>query len=133
MLTGGCHCGTLRYEAKGEPYARALCHCTDCRAVSGAPALAWFTVKKDAFGFTAGAPVVYASSPEARREFCGRCGAQITYAQDRRGDEIDVTTASLDDPEAAGPLEHIWTRSRLAWMTGLDALPDSPTPASPNA
>ena len=37
---------------------------------------------------------------------------------------VDVTTASLDDPTLAAPREHIWTRSRIAWMTALDGLPE---------
>ena len=31
MLTGGCHCGAIRYEVEGEPQHSALCHCSDCR------------------------------------------------------------------------------------------------------
>jgi len=133
VLTGGCHCGALRYEARGEPYALSLCHCADCRRVSGAPALAWFSVKKNNFAFVSGHPAVYRSSRDARREFCGRCGAQITYAHEQRADEIDITTASLDDPNAAAPLEHIWVGSRLAWMSGLDTLPDRAMSGSANA
>ena len=125
MLTGGCHCGALRYEARGEPFEPALCHCVDCRRVSGAPALAWFTVRAADFAYTRGAPARYASSTRAAREFCGLCGAQITFAQQElAGAQIDVTTASLDHPEAVPPAQHIFVHSRLAWMRGLDTLPE---------
>jgi hypothetical protein len=30
-ITGGCHCGAIRYEAEGQALTHALCHCTDCR------------------------------------------------------------------------------------------------------
>ena len=127
-LTGGCACGAVRYAAEGEPTERALCHCTLCRATTGAPAVAWFTVPTDVFRYTAGAPRSYASTPEAVREFCGTCGTQLTFARhDYGGRRIDVTTASLDDPERAPPREHIWTRSRLSWMTALGDLPEQPT------
>src|SRR5262249_12475725 len=33
--TGGCLCGTLRYEASGEPAYAAYCYCGDCRKASG--------------------------------------------------------------------------------------------------
>ncbi|MGI9170469.1 MAG: GFA family protein [Caulobacteraceae bacterium] len=125
MLTGGCCCGAVRYEAGGEPIERALCHCSICRATTGAPAVAWFTVKRADFRFTAGAPASFASTPKATREFCATCGTQLTFAHEAYGGKrIDITTASLDHPEAAPPLEHIWTRSRLGWMTHLDALPE---------
>ena len=43
MLAGGCYCGAVRYETRGEPIERALCHCSICRATTGAPAVvgAW--------------------------------------------------------------------------------------------
>ncbi len=40
-LTGGCHCGAIRYEVEGEPLTHALCHCSDCRRHSGAPMVGW--------------------------------------------------------------------------------------------
>lgn len=32
---GGCYCGELRYEAEGEPLAKAQCHCRQCQYFSG--------------------------------------------------------------------------------------------------
>jgi len=125
MLTGGCYCGAIRYQAGGRPIERALCHCSICRATTGAPAVAWFTVDRAAFRYTAGAPALFASSPQAERSFCPKCGTQLTFVhQDYGGERIDVTTASLDDAEAAPPVEQIWTRSRLSWMADLDRLPE---------
>lgn len=123
MLTGGCHCGDIRYEARGEPFERALCHCTLCRATTGAPAVAWFTVRRSDLAIT-GQLAEYASSPNATRGFCGRCGTQITFRADDYDDRIDLTTASLDDVEAAAPVEQIYVRSRPAWMATAHTLPD---------
>jgi len=123
VLTGGCHCGALRYQAEGEPFERALCHCELCRRTTGAPAVAWFTVRESGFRLT-GEPVRYASSEHAERGFCGRCGTQITFRDAAYGDRIDITTASLDDPDAVPPAEQIWVRSRLGWMADAHALPD---------
>ncbi len=123
MLTGGCHCGAVRYRAEGEPFERALCHCELCRKTTGAPAVAWFTVREDALALT-GEPVSWASSDRAVRTFCGRCGTQITFRDASYENRIDLTTASLDDPEAAPPAEQIWVRSRLGWMATAHALPD---------
>ena len=33
--TGGCLCGALRYEARGEPDMAGHCYCADCRKASG--------------------------------------------------------------------------------------------------
>jgi hypothetical protein len=137
LLTGGCFCGEVRYAVDASDAADAcVCHCATCRRTTGAPMVAWFSVKPEAFRFTAGAPVRFASSETGERQFCGRCGAQITF-QNRSIDEIDITTASLDDPAAIPPIDQIWVKSRLDWMAGLHALPEFPrghraAPASPS-
>ena len=35
VLTGGCLCGALRYEARGTPSYTGYCFCGDCRKASG--------------------------------------------------------------------------------------------------
>jgi len=35
--SGGCACGKVRFEARGEPYRVGMCHCLTCRKVHGAP------------------------------------------------------------------------------------------------
>ncbi|TFZ07261.1 GFA family protein [Ramlibacter henchirensis] len=121
-LSGGCHCGQVRYEANGQPYHATVCHCTDCRRVSGAPMLAWFTVRAGEFRFVQGTPQRYRSSGKASRTFCGACGTPLTYQLDG-ADEIDVTICSLDEPEAVPPTDHTFGRSRLHWAEDLESLP----------
>jgi len=51
-------------------------------------------------------------------------GAPFTFESDDTPAEIDITTASLDDPAAVAPRDHIWTRSRLPWIRMADGLPE---------
>ena len=37
IITGGCACGKVRFEAQGEPGRVGICHCLDCRKYHGAP------------------------------------------------------------------------------------------------
>ena len=39
---------------------------------------------------------------------------------------LDVTLASLEDPEAVRPDHHSWTSSRIAWFETADDLPRHP-------
>jgi catechol 2,3-dioxygenase-like lactoylglutathione lyase family enzyme len=112
---GGCLCGALRYRATGAASLATLCHCTSCRRAAGAPAVAWVTFAADAFGFTSGEPVLFRSSPPVVRAFCGRCGTPLTYRHDAFPQAIDVTTASLDEPERCPPVDHTWVSERLRW------------------
>jgi hypothetical protein len=126
MLTGGCFCGHLRYEVTGEPFNESICHCSMCRRASGAPFVAWFTVKRGEFHFVGAEPARFASSAQAVRGFCPRCGTSLTFENVQTPDEIDIATASLDDPSAVPPKDHIYTASRVSWIRLCDGLPEFP-------
>jgi hypothetical protein len=123
MLHGGCFCGDVRYEADGTLFNETNCHCSICRRTTGAPFVAWFSVRRSDFRLLSGAPVRFASTEKAVRSFCPRCGTQLTFEHGDFPDEIDVTTGSLDDPEAAPPHDHIHTSSKLGWVKLADSLP----------
>jgi hypothetical protein len=123
LLIGGCHCGSIRYAIRGAARHETVCHCTICRRSSGAPAVAWFTVRKDALAFTSGTPTAYASSEHGTRGFCARCGSQLTFSSSRYPDDVDVTTASLNEPERVPPKDHTFTSSCLSWARWEDDLP----------
>ena len=59
----------------------------------------------------------------------------MTYRRDSRPGLFDVTTASLDDPEAFPPDKEIWVEEKLGWVA---MNPDRPrfaqfsTPAEPS-
>jgi hypothetical protein len=122
-IQGGCHCGAVRYALSKKPEGSMICHCRTCRGITGAPVVAWISVDGGAFEITKGKPKTYASSDNVLRQFCGRCGTQITYARRDEADFIDVTTASLDDPNAFPPTHHSWLKHDLEWIKFGDGLP----------
>ena len=125
-VTGGCFCGAVRYEIRGEPSVVAHCHCTMCRRTAGAPFVTWATYARAALRFVAGSPAELRSSPPVTRTFCGSCGTPLTFATTEEPDGIDVTVASMDRPEAVPPGAHIWTDSALPWLVLDDDLPRHP-------
>jgi len=120
---GGCLCGAVRYRVTGAAIARTLCHCETCRRAAGAPSVAWAIFSADAFAFTAGEPRVFRSSPHITRSFCGECGTPLVYRSERRPDVVDITTASLDAPDAFAPEREIWTEEKLGWAVVNSELP----------
>jgi len=62
MLTGGCYCRAIRYEANGKPFHETNCHCDICRRASGAPFVTWFSVKATSFRIVKGEPTRFAST-----------------------------------------------------------------------
>jgi hypothetical protein len=112
---GGCLCGAVRYRVTSAPRALVLCHCRSCRRAAGAPSLAWAIFQAADFAFTSGKPATFASSPGVERGFCGQCGTTLTYADADRPDVADVTTATLDNPDAFAPTKEIWLEEKIAW------------------
>jgi hypothetical protein len=123
MIEGGCFCGAVRYRARGEPSNTMVCHCRTCRRVAGAPVVAWVTFARDQFEFTGASPAGFASSAPVRRTFCAACGTPLTYVHADAPSTIDVTTATLDDPEAFPPTHHSWLGHDLSWVRFGDGLP----------
>src|SRR5690349_5827432 len=116
-VTGGCHCGAIRYEVAGDPQVHALCHCTDCRRHAGAPMVSWAMYPVAAMKITKGAPTIYQSSRHGRRHFCAACGTGLFYFNDEAMPGIvDIQSATLDDPDAVRPTAHIQVADRIGWM-----------------
>ncbi len=126
MLIGGCYCGAIRYVADEPAVNQAICHCVMCRGTTGAPCVAWFTVSRHSYRLLSGTPTTFRSSNYATRSFCPTCGTQLSFADDALPAEIDITTASLDDPAQAPPQSHIFTRSAIPWLVPGDTLPRYP-------
>ena len=123
IIEGGCLCRAVRYRATGAASHPTLCHCNSCRRAAGAPVVAWVTFPFTSFTFTSGAPARHRSSPPVERTFCPRCGTPLTYRHSKHPKEIDVTSASLDDPAAFPPADHTWTSERIPWLELGDHLP----------
>lgn len=121
--TGGCLCGAVRYRVTGAPDGTSLCHCVSCRRSTGGPSLAWVIFPEQSVAITEGTLAEYQSSPGTYRGFCAQCGTSLTYRRDNRPGLFDVTTASLDDPEALPPAKEIWTEERLSWEAANPDLP----------
>lgn len=124
MLTGGCHCGGIRYEAADTPDRHSVCHCTDCRRSAGAPMVAWAVYAASDVRVTKGQPKVRASSEHGRRHFCPDCGTGLFYTNAAfLSGLIDVQTATLDEPgRVVAPSAQVQVAERIGWMSEAHAL-----------
>jgi hypothetical protein len=113
--TGGCFCGAVRYRVTGEPLYSGICHCHSCRRISGAPAVAWVTFPRDQFEFLQGDPTLLHSTAAVVRRFCGACGSPLTYETTDHLGSLDVTTATLDEPNLYPPKTESWMEDKLTW------------------
>ena len=106
-VTGGCLCGAVRIEARGQPKRVGICHCLDCRKHHGA---LFYAVAI----YPEGAVTVEGETGEYNgRHFCPRCGSSVFG---RSGDEVEVHLGALDAPDQFTPTYECWTVRREAWL-----------------
>jgi hypothetical protein len=119
-VTGGCQCGTIRYEFDGEPIQQVACHCTDCQHQSGSAFGMTVVVNSADFRITKGEPKLYHStSSTARRKlgaFCPACGNRIYHQPEWRQGRISIKPGTMDDTSWLRPAVHLWTKSKQAWV-----------------
>ena len=128
--SGHCFCGQVQFELAGEPAFACHCHCESCRRAAGAAFVTWVTFGLDGFALTSGAIAEYQSSPGVRRGHCAACGTTITYAQDKRPEEIDIAVSTLDATTGIEPEAHIWVEDKAPWLVISDDLPQYRTTVS---
>ena len=118
-VLGGCYCGAIRYEITGEVEQSLVCHCPDCRRVTGSQSVAYLFLREIDFKITKGVANEFASSPGVVRKFCGKCGTTLSWEGDKQPGRIDVTVGSLDDPEQFPPTRAVYRRHRLSWASEI--------------
>ena len=114
---GGCLCGAVRYRITGRPRSSSTCFCRSCRLASGATPVAWVVVGLSQYALLSGQLAAFQSSAKVVRSFCARCGTPLAYHHEDDLDTIDLTTATLDQPERFPPTKEIWHEDRVAWAT----------------
>ncbi len=115
--TGRCLCGDIRYSFDAAHVLwRGHCHCESCRRATASPMTTFFGVTDGHWNWLEAEPVSYTSSEGVVRQFCGRCGTQLTYRAERFPDETHFYAATLDDPSEFQPEFHTNWQERLAWL-----------------
>ena len=117
ILTGGCACGQLTFQARGEPKRVGLCHCMTCRKIGGAP-FAAFVIYSVEQVTIAGEARSWSASPTTQDCFCPVCGSQV-FARDAGG-EIEMKLGAFDEPNLFTPTYEAWTKRRERWLRTPD-------------
>jgi hypothetical protein len=124
-IDGGCHCGSVAYEADIDPESVVICHCTDCQALSGTAFRTVARAPGPSFRITRGEPKQYVKTAESGNKrvqaFCAECGTPI-YSAALDGATFNVRLGSCRQRAQLMPKMQIWTRSALPWLPRLGEL-----------
>jgi hypothetical protein len=116
--TGGCLCGALRYEARGEPLNAGHCYCADCRKASGSGFIPFMGFARAAVQFSGQSRTFTskaANGGDAVRNFCPICGGMVFGGEIDRSQSFTIYAGSLDNPALFRPTIAIFTRGRPIW------------------
>ena len=112
-----CRCGAFRFESSSAPILQLVCHCTQCREVSGRPYsnFSFFKVRDTQ---TTGAHRTVAftadSGSKTVREVCAACGDMLIDRTEGFPKVVGVVQEAINPALAFNPLHHVWADSRLA-------------------
>jgi hypothetical protein len=127
VLNGGCQCGAVRYRVTGPFRDPHICHCRMCQRAVGGPFVALASVPLDRMAWTGRSlPSMFRSSSMAERGFCQACGTPLTFRY-LKGQHVNFTLPSLDNPSAIVPERQYGIESRLDWTCTIAELPGSRT------
>jgi hypothetical protein len=121
---GGCACGAVRYRLTSDPLFVHCCHCLNCQRQTGSAFVINVLIEADRVELLTGAPQpVAVPRTGGKKQKIWRCPTcQIAVFSQYTSPRIRfVRAGTLDDPSAVTPNVHIFTRSKLPWVT----LPDS--------
>jgi hypothetical protein len=120
-MEGGCACGDVQYKLLKEPFFTHACHCLDCQRLSGG-AFTLLSLIKDTdievHGETNTTLLSTGSGAGHEPHFCPNCGTLIwsIYHAAPKG-VMALKTGTLDDSHDLQPQAHIFTKSKLSWVT----------------
>jgi hypothetical protein len=121
-----CHCGQLRLEVSGDPFAVSICHCLACQRRTGSAFGVQAGFKAEQIEISGRYSDYARTSDEADRKvhvfhFCPDCGSQVFYTEPDNLDLVVVSVGAFADPSFPPPTESGYDSSRHAWVQ----LPDS--------
>lgn len=123
---GGCACGAVRYRLASEPLFVHCCHCLNCQRQTGSAFVINMLIEADRVQLLAGEPqpVAVPRSGGKKQKIwrCPTCQVAV-FSQYTRRQVRFVRAGTLDDPAAVAPDVHIFTRSKLPWVTLPDSVP----------
>jgi hypothetical protein len=126
-IDGGCHCGTLTYEAEVDPDGVFICHCTDCQKISGSAFRTVVPAPEETFRFLTGEPKIYIktgdSGAERPQAFCPNCGSPIYATSVGEGPKVlGIRLGTVRQRDQLRPKAHYWYRSAQDWIMDLGSM-----------
>jgi hypothetical protein len=123
---GGCSCGAVRYRLASDPMFVHCCHCLNCQRQTGSAFVINLLVEADRVEVLSGDPEpVDVPRDDGSTQRIYRCPAcQVAVFSEYGRPEVKfVRAGTLDRPSDVEPDVHIYTKSKLPWVTLPESAP----------
>ena len=125
-MEGGCACGVVRYRLTSEPMFVHCCHCLNCQRQTGSAFVINLLIEADRVELLSREPepvdVPRDDGSTQRIHRCPDCQVAV-YSEYGRPEVRFVRGGTLDEPSSVAPDVHIFTRSKLPWVTLPEDVP----------
>ena len=124
--SGRCYCGKINYEFEEPIYTQILCHCRECRYISGGEANASIVISENNFRVTKGTLKTYAREDLEKpriRFFCGDCGTHICVKSPPRPGMLVLKVGTLNDHSWFSPNTAIYCIDKQPYHIIPDGVP----------
>lgn len=103
---------------------KALCHCLDCRKITGSAFSTNIIVDAEGFKVTKGTPKTFAKTADSGKTvtsyFCGDCGTTLWRETETYGNTKIIKAGTLDDDDVAldnaKPVVELFVKHRVSWV-----------------
>ena len=116
-MSGKCLCGNIAFTADTDIKFTANCHCSDCRAATGAAYGTLLFIDEAALQIT-GAPKIFThvadSGANMEKFFCPDCGSQLFGRNSNRPNVMSVRAGVVDQTDLVKPGVNVYLSSRIA-------------------
>ncbi|KAF9558702.1 DUF636 domain-containing protein [Agrocybe pediades] len=117
-----CLCKGVKFNLEGEPFHFVICHCSNCKKVSGSAFMVNAMYKPERVMITQGKELIkeYAdgetlSGNTIKRTFCGNCGSTLLIIPSK-GD-INITHPSLIEEKVNWvPKKEFHGQDKYSWV-----------------
>ncbi|HWX89156.1 MAG TPA: GFA family protein [Rhizomicrobium sp.] len=120
-MDGACTCGSVRYRMNAAPMIVHCCHCRWCQRETGSAFVINAIVETSNLEVTGETVMVDTPSASGKGQKivrCPKCHVALWSHYPRAGTALAfVRAGTLTDPGACPPDVHIFTSTKLPWVT----------------
>ena len=128
-LTGGCLCGSVRYEITEPLVSASYCHCKRCQRRTGTAASASARIVPGSLRIVSGEELIRSFEPPDgfAKLFCSACGSALWSRNPLDPEVISVRLGTFDEDPGIRPSY----RQFVAYAAPWEPIPDDGLPRFP--